>query len=279
MKNKLVYLFVAVMGLFVITSCDHNNPNHDKFEASPSKGYLHFVGEAPTITPSTDSLNLVIENSAPIYSKKDIKVSYDLVSVEGVDPNTLIHSATSTVTIPAGENSVPLDFEIDPDVQEQILESGEQIVFKIVLNTDDENIQADADVSSIELTYPCSIEPAASYEAQLSAPAIGFNPSDFGDYTVELTEVAENIYHTDNLFNPNWVGVMTGDDSNDGQFNYPATLIIDPTTLQVDVVDESGDLSSGGEGTYNPCKDTWSLDIHQTLFSGDPFDMHVDLKN
>src|SRR5699024_5721642 len=171
------------------------------------------------------------------------------------------------------------DFDIDSEAQSEILDSDEQIIFKIVLQTDDENIQADEDVSFVKLTYPCAIEPSETYTAETSVPDLGAGAGEFENPDVELQEVSENIYHVDNLISPDWVSVLTGDDSNYDQFPYPATLIIDPTTFKVDVVDEGGQYSSGGEGTYDPCEDVWKLDIHQTLFSGDPFDIHVELKN
>lgn len=276
MKTRIVYLFIAVMGLFVITSCDHNNPNGDKFEATPSAGYLFFAGTLPSITPATDSLHFTIKNSAPVYSKEDIVVSYELVSIEGPDPSSFLHSSTSTVTIPAGMNTTSLSFDIDAAKQAEILQNNEQIVFKVVLHTEAKNIEASAEASFAEFTYPCSIEPAASYVGQLSVPAVGYTYDAFGEYDVAMTETATNIYHVTNLFNPNWVAILTGDDSYVGGFNLPATLIIDPATFEVQVIAENPQASDGGTGTYNACDDLWSFDVQQSVFT-DTWPIHVEL--
>ncbi len=279
MKTKLVFLFAAILGLFVMSSCDHNNPNNDKFGATPAEGYLVFEGRTPVITPTMDSLHLVVKNMAPSYSQNPhpIEITYELVQTAGVDPNTFLHRDSQSFTIPAGENTAPLDFAIDQTVQQQILQSAEQIKFSIILKTNDQQVAA-IDVSSIDLIYPCTIDPAPSYAGELSAPDIGWDASNFEDYTVTMTEIAPNFYHVDDLFSKDWVSTLTGDNSNYGGFPFPATLIVDPATFEVTVQPENPQLASGGSGFYDPCNDTWTLDIDQTLFGGDPFRIHIELK-
>lgn len=279
MKTKLVFLFAAILGMFLVTSCDHNNPNNDKFGASPDEGYLIFDGRTPTITPSMDTLHLTVKNTSPVYNNpaRPIEVSYELVQQEGPNPNDFLTRDSQTFTIPAGETTAPLDFAINSTLQQQLAQNGEQIKFTIVLKTNDKKVAA-IDVSSLDMVYPCAINPATKYTAQTSVPDIGYDASDFETYNVELTEIAPNIYSVNDIFAKDWVSALTGDDSYYGAFPLGVTLIVDPSTFEVTIQPNNPQLASGGSGFYDPCNDTWSLDIDQTLFS-DPFKIHVELKH
>lgn len=279
MKNKIIYLFVAVAGLFFITSCDHNNPNRDKFNANPRTGYVRIdtvTNGLPSITSATDTLNLKLDIIVPVRTKP-VTVKYKVESVQGVDPSGLFENGDSSITFPVGEKSINLGLVINQDGLQSIIDSGEKIVFKIVLtSTNDDKIIVTPDTgSTVSITFPCDIEVSGTYDVAVSASGVG--PSAFAPRTIDLEQTGEYTYHADNLWGPDFVAVLTGDDSYLDQFPYPATLTIDPATNQVTITPENSDVASEqGTGSYSSCLDIFNLTLKEQVFQG-AFDVNVVL--
>jgi len=278
MKNKITFIFMAILGIMMTTSCSHNNPNSDTFEDDPTLGYLKIISKTPVIGPATDSLHLVIKNRVQV-APKDIVINYELVSIQGPNPDTFLHRSGSTITIPAGEDIVNLDFDIDADLQESLRLNDKQIEFKIVLKSNSDKILAVKKLNTAQYIYPCKIDPADTYAGKMEVPSIAYPATAFGVYDVTMTKTADNIYHASNLVNPNWVAVLTANDGYIGQYNIPATLIIDPATLDVQVIAENPQASDGGTGSYNYCSDVWSITLHQGVFGPSVGDLKIELSN
>lgn len=281
MKKSLLYIGLAVMVGFFFTACTHNNPNHDKFGAEPEKGELFFnTTTAPSIHANSKEISIPVAISA-LVNAQDLAVSYSVNNVEGVNISNFIKNTTGTLVIKRGELSTVLVLELDTDALAAMQVNQESSVFNVVLNAPNrESITLDQDNSSLTLTYqpPCVAHVGTTYHAQTSAPSIGAPASAFEPREITLTEIGDNTYSVTDLWGPDVVSVIAGNSSYYGQFPYPATITLDPGSLEVTITPSAGNQAAGSTSTgyYDSCSDVFVLTLEQAVFT-DPFTVQVEL--
>jgi len=266
--KKIIKLLPILLLVFAF-SCDSDDDS-SRFKNNPRTGWVEFATSTSgtTVSPFAETLAIPVSMRVPIY-ESGINVSYTLVAVEG-DFSSIVttDSSLNFPSVPAGPGG-------NPKVQNIILNFQNlssliaPVVFDVVLSSVDVNgvnIGVDDEsITSYRISTPCAINTSANYNIDVSAFG-----ADAPSHSVALTPVVgtNNQFNVTSTWGPNFVGWATGDDSFNGQFPYPGTIVINDD-LTVTVISTSGDISSGGTGTYDSCNDVFLITMSQDLFTTD----------
>ncbi len=136
----------AVFLMLMVVACSSNSKDDLKYGAQEEIGWIQFLSTNPSIiTGSIDSpveIQIGVNIQVPVTTQ-DLVISYDLVRVSGLDPNT-VFSNNGQIISPAGETSyagpdtgtssiyvyLPT---IDFDIEEIPTPLAEAMIFDVVL--------------------------------------------------------------------------------------------------------------------------------------------------
>ncbi|MEZ4803673.1 MAG: hypothetical protein R2797_12950 [Gelidibacter sp.] len=175
-------------------------------------------------------------------------------AVEGVD-----YTISSSLTIPA--NSIVGQISITGNFENAVLE-GKKV--KLILDSVEGSVLGSRTAFTLTLVKSCPFSGLESlnYVAEVTAfdetaPA----------YEIELVPVAgqSNQWTIATAWGPSFVAWATGNPAYDGQYLYPATIVLN-SDFSVTIVGNAS-YATGGAGEYSPCNKTFSYTIQQALFT------------
>jgi len=277
--NKFKILSILFLSL-VMFNCDSDEGTD--FSNDTSTGWVEFNTASTNVLlfNSNGMLDIPFKFNVPV-SKEDTTISYEIEQVSGTtDINTIIN--TNSTTVPA--ESFGIGVNGDPNLTLDIsgaLNLTSTVVFDVILTqTDNSGIQVGIPGSSRITTHRVSLCPtviSASYSGDAFSGDLGQASGDIPAFTVNFTPTVGVINSWDlvTVWGPDYVSTTCGGCVPPGSFPYPGTVVLDPTDNTVTVV--GGDFyTDGGTGTYDPCTDTFTLNVEQSLFAS-PFTVDVVL--
>lgn len=266
MKNTIKILFA----LLLVFNFSCNDDSDGRFKDTPTSGWVEFPGPtaAKTISSFTTDVRIPVSINVPQYPD-GLNVSYTLQAVQG-DYTPYVSTATSFYVDPINPRlpspTIDLSFRNLDNV-------NDVIIFDVVLQSVDRSDVSvgvdDTSITTYRITIPCAINVSASYNASVISEGFGINEGNNGDfdYTATLTQLSPTSYTIDSAWGPSFVALLTGDPSYVGQFLYTATLTLnDDGTVTIVGTAPS---RPGGTGTYNPCTNTFVLNLNQAVFTND----------
>lgn len=160
MKNtiKIVCALLLVLGY----SCSESD---GRFKDSPENGWVQFLTSSSSL--SIDTANLTAPLELPIYvnvplNQTDLTINYDLVSVEGPNPNS-VFSNSGSIVVPAGTAGTA-NVGGYPKIVFNLAEASniaEKMVFDVVLrSTDRESVVVGVAGDAIPTVYRITICPS-----------------------------------------------------------------------------------------------------------------------
>lgn len=264
MKN--IVKIVCALLLVVNFSCDRSNGN---FFATPTSGWVEFApgSAAKTISSFTTDLSLPLSVNVPEY-KNGLVISYTLEAVQG-DFTSYVSTPSNVFVDPINPRYPGVAIDL---VFMNLNNVSDVVIFDVVLKSVDQTGVTigvdDMSITKYRVTIPCSINVGTTYNASVTSEGFGItdaNNADF-DYTATLTQVSPTSYTIDSAWGPNFVAILAGDPSYEGQLVYTGTI-----NLNADgTVTVVGNANSrpGGTGTYDPCADIFVLNLDQATFNG-----------
>lgn len=265
MKN--IVKIVCALLLVVNFSCDRSNGN---FFATPTSGWVEFApgSAAKTISSFTTDLSLPLSVNVPEY-KNGLVISYTLEAVQG-DFTSYVSTPSNVFVDPINPRYPGVAIDL---VFMNLNNVSDVVIFDVVLKSVDQTGVTigvdDTSITKYRVTIPCSINVGTTYNASVTSEGFGItdaNNADF-DYTATLTQLSPTTYGLSSAWGPSFVATLAGQPGLAGQFLYASTL-----TLNSDgTVTIVGDAASrpGGTGTYDPCIDTFVLNLTQGVFNND----------
>ncbi|WP_299889824.1 hypothetical protein [uncultured Lacinutrix sp.] len=279
MKNilKSFFLITLVISFF---SCDDNDGSNSFVEEE--LGWVQFMQNSDALIQINqgfaDEIVLDLNIQVPNTSS-DLTVKYDLVSISGLNPNTVY--GTSTV-VPAGvtswsgpDNNTGINYANLGNITFNLLQLPaltEPMEFDVVLTgTSLSTVTAGVAGESFKTTQRICIgpiSPSTSYAGDAYSDDLGVPAGAFAPYTVNLVPVAgeTNMWTLDSTWGPDFVNALCGGCVPPGSFPYPSTISIEDDGSVL--VTGAAGYATGGTGTYNGCTDTFVLNISQGLFTG-----------
>lgn len=221
-----------------------------------------------TLDGVSDDVTATIEVAAvvPSNSSYQVQLVFDAensTAVQGVD----FEIVNDVVTIEAG--ALTGAFQVKYFQAEGVSE-GKTAVFTLQSSTVDSAVFKNKVTVSIALS--CQVDLATfplTYDVEVYAFAEQA-PSHTQTFTVVSGQ--ENTFKVASMWGVNFVAWATNDPSYEGQFLYPATLVINcDNTVDVET---TGTQFLGGSGTYDPETGVIDVTITQGVFSA-PFDTNV----
>jgi hypothetical protein len=288
-KFKIIFVLTLLVSVF---SCEDDDATN---VSNRESGWVQFLNTSPDVEGYV--LGIDAEAKIPVNiqvpsTSSDLVVNYELVSVSGDNPNNFF-SATS-LTVPAGvtsisgpDNNTGIEYgnlpKIELDLTNVTLTSN--MIFDIVLTSTNTNSIKVGLNNEKKTVQRVSISPVILPSVTLGSTATGDSYSnDLGagpgavvpPYTVNFTPVSgeENTWDLDTSWGPDFVSNLCGGCVPPGFGPNPVRIVLNPDDLSVSVL--AAQYSDPGTGTFDPCSETFSLNIPQTLFTG-TFTVDVDL--
>ncbi|MDD3004476.1 hypothetical protein [Flavobacterium sp.] len=231
-----------------------------------------FFGKGATqkviLDGSEESVTLPIEFSTVAAPKSSYEVKLVLdaensTAVEGVD----FDFVTDVVTVESGvlTGAFSVRYYDAPSVTE-----GKKAVFTLESATIDTAVFKNT--LTVTITKSCQID-LATFPLMYDVEVYAFSeqaPSHQQTFTVVSGQ--ENTFKVNSMWGPNFVAWATGSASYEGQFVYPANIVINcDNTVDVET---TGTQFLGGSGTYDPETGIIDVVITQGVFTS-PFDTQV----
>lgn len=287
MKNiiKSIFLFAITISIF---SCDNDNDSGNFL--NEESGWVQFMESSPTnitVTQVTDqAISLDVNVQVPSTSR-DLSISYDLVPVSGLNPNTTF-SNSGVIVAPAGstswsgsDNNTGIEYAylaaINFDLTELPLLT-ENMVFDVVLTgTDAQSVTAGIGTEkpiSKRITICNKFISSTTFTGDAFTLDLGIGAGGIvNPYAVTLVPVSGSCgtWSTTTSWGPEFVSFLCGGCVPVGSFPNASTIVINDDN-SITVTGENGD----GTGLYDPATGTITLNIAQTLFNS-PFTVDVVL--
>lgn len=199
--RKTIKLFSILFVVACFTSCDEGSDLG--FAPSPEMGWIQFVEGEPAVIYSNQAdqaiLRLGVDIQVPTTSS-DLTISYNLVPVSGMNPNTAF-SNNGAIVVPAGEtsymgpdNSTGINYvylpTIDFDVSDIAGSLAEPMIFDVVLSgTSSGNITVGLDGEAFPTTQRIAICPSLdSSTGNLLGDYVLTVPTGAGPFGVVFTD-------------------------------------------------------------------------------------------
>ena len=255
-KLRLLYLIALVSITFLGCESDAeiDTPSYQ------NSRWVQFDDEAVSVSESNTITIPVLLAASENTSGQSVSFT-----VTSQSPDRYTVTQNGTIEIPAGEFSA--NIELVP-VDDNFVNGDADVTISLT-NTDvgvglgGEGLRFNSVVVTV-VDDDCLPTPGSSYTATVRA----FN-DDAPSYTAMLTPVpgTTNRYTIDSAWGPDFVGWATGDPSFNGQFVYPATIVIN-NDLTIDILGGAG-YATGGSGSYDSCGDVFTYTLTQGLFTTD----------
>lgn len=268
MKKLTLIAALAFSSLFV--SCDMNDEQAGRFDsANPQSGWVQFENSNPiSLIYGTDgTIEIPVELHAPV-NKNGIEITYSITDVTG----------SSTAILPERTGTT----EIFKNAQGEVVTEGtlmipinatagltETVEFDVTLTgTSNPNVQVGLGENEKPTTVRVKICPFnvnTTYAGEATSSTGFEGPA----YTVTLVPVEgeENTFTTNSAWGTLFVPTLAGNPA--AIRDYPAKVVInDDFTVTVTGNDPAFPARyPGGEGTYDPCTDTFDLVLRQGVFA------------
>ena len=277
--RKLIYICFLSFS-FAILSCDLNDKNEGRFDdANPSSGWVQFRDGSPVtiIYGSQSSIVLPIDLNAPV-NKDGIEVTYTITDISG-SSTSLIPERTGTVEIFKNDiGEVVLTNNLVIDLPNTGLASS--VIFDIELTSTSRTEVAiglsDNSRPTTVRVQVCPVNIGTIYNATATA-STGFEGPDFVQTLVPVAGTT-NKYSVDTAWGVTFFPCFIGNCASVGAIRrYPAIITVNDD-YTVDVVGNDPAFPNrypGGEGTYDPCTDSFDLVLRQGLLTSNPFTVNV----
>lgn len=272
-------IYIILIGLCIsLASCEIDKPG-DFYTPNPSSGWLQ-ISTSPQnaniiLDGSTSTLEIVVTagtRTSPFVNLEGLQVGYSLVPVSGAAPSEVV-STGSVLNIPAGENVGTIVLNINNNAA-----VTQTSVFDVVIaSSSNEDLTVGLSDNSVPTRFRVTVCPT-NVPLEYTGVSGVLDFEYVGDpYDVTLTQVDgdENSFLLANAWGPTIIADLTGNPGFLNQFPYNCTLTIDPETYGVTVMGNVG-YATGGDGTYDPCTQTFELNLTQALFTV-AFDVQVTL--
>lgn len=257
MKKFLVKFSIVAVLFATLTSCDEDkvifngNGSNSLAAFAASKGGLAAVDATTTAT-------IVVTVADAVSVDRAIVVSVD---PESTALPTDYEIVSSSLVIPA--NSYKGEIIVKSNFDQLVNGETKKLILRL------ESV-GDAYVS--KAPYTLSIFKSCDFDA--ATIGTDFTGSSFieGDFVAEFTPVMTqsttnpNVFTFTSLWGPNFVAEATGDPSYLNQYLYPGTMTIN-SDFSLTITTTAGYGGPSG-GTYDPCDNTFSYQLVQSLFTG-----------
>lgn len=263
MKKFLLKFSIVAVLIATLSSCEEDTVIFNGTGSDALAAFATARGSFPV--KDATSTGIIVVNVSDVSPN-------DRAIVVSVDPSTTAlpseyEIVTSTLIIPANSYNGQVVVESNYD----ILEDG--VVKKLVLKLES---VGDAVISpelfSLDIFKSCQVD-LEQFPLTYNVEVYAFGeqaPSH--TQTLTVLDTAENTFRATSVWGPTFVAWATNDPSYEGQFLYPANIVINCDN-SVDVV-TTGTQFLGGSGTYDPASGIIDVTITQGIFST-PFDTQV----
>lgn len=263
MKKFLLKFSIVAVLIVTLSSCDEDTVIFNGTDSDALAAFSSSTGSFPVVD-ETSTTTVVVNVSDLSPNDRTIVISVDSTSTILPAEYEIV---ASTLVVPAnsyqGEIQIKGNFEALPD----------GIAKKLNLKLES---VGDAFVSpslfSLSIFKSCQID-LTGFPLTYNVEVYAFGeqaPSHVQTLTVLTT--GENTFRATSMWGPNFVAWATNDPSYEGQFLYPANIVINCDNT-VDVI-TTGTQFLGGSGTYDPSSGVIDVTITQGVFSS-PFDTQV----
>lgn len=262
--KKIFILTLICLPFFI--SCDINDENDGKFGGTPESGWIQFMSESSLVGDNVNIFKLPIKQETVTNPEQTI-VTYTVTAITGEAPAGV--EGTYTSTISKDEFNGFLEIPINTMV------NGPYTLEVKFTKVNEPSISLG--LESINNMYPnehtlkvCSGNIATNYDGSAS-----LDGNVLDTFSSQLTPTDDpNRF----LINTTWgdfLAAATGDPSYVGQLQYDGELIINED-YTVEIIGNDDSYATGGTGAYDPCSQTFELNLEQALFT-DPFTVDVVL--
>jgi hypothetical protein len=270
MMNKLKNLSILFLSL-VMFNCDSDEGTD--FANDINTGWVEFntASTSVLLSNSTGIVDIPFKFNVPV-SKRNTTISYEIEQVCGTTDINSIINTTSTI-VPA--ETFGIGVNADPNLSLDItgaLNADSTLIFDVILTqTNNSAIKVGLPGSERITRHRVTLDAkATTYSGDAYSTDLGQTSGAQPAFTVDFipTSGVENSWDLVTIWGPDFVTTLCGGCVPAGSFPYPGSLILDPTDNTVTI--EGADFyTEGGTGTYDPCTDTFTLNILQSLFGGD----------
>jgi hypothetical protein len=293
--KKIIYITFVSLSL-VFASCHENDENYGRFDsADTSSGWVQYKSDACVglLYGLASEIQLPIELHVPV-NKEGTEVFYSITDVSG-NSTSIIPQRTGSVVITAEDQINEIDVASQTEVRYMLKnlvipinnDAGlsETTEFDVTItSTNKSQIQvglSDDSKPTVVRVVIRSFNDATTYTyggtaVQMLQP--GNTPAFVGpDFTQTLIPVVGNPrqFTTASAWGVLFVPTLANNPA--AIRDYPATITInDDYTVTVVGINAptSPNRYQGGEGTYDPCSDTFELTLRQGVFTS-PFTVDV----
>lgn len=282
--KKHFYVIMAGLSL-AFTACHQNDDNYGRFDnADPSSGWVQYSdgGSVQFIYGTSSTISLPVELHAPVNAE-GLDVTYTITDVAG-NSSTIIPQRTGTFTITSEDqiNEVSANGQIRymlTDLLIPVNDSGlsQSVEFDVALTaTSKSEVQiglSDNSKPTVVRVKICAVNIGTTY-AGTAVSSTGFVGPDF---TQTLVPVDGNPrqFTTASAWGVLFVPTLANNPA--AIRDYPAIITInDDYTVTVVGINTptAPNRYPGGEGTYDPCTDTFNITLRQGVFTT-PFTVDV----
>lgn len=274
MKNLVYILFISLSVLFV--SCDQNDKNEGRFDDAKSEsGWVQFANSnnIQFIYGSASQVSIPVELHTAT-NKGGTEISYSITDVSGSSAGIIPNRTGTFIIDKDNENEVTLDGFLVIDINDAGL--SESVEFDVTLTgTNKPGISIGLSDDSKPVTVRvkiCAVNIGSTYAGTAVASTGNVGPG----YTVNLVPVEgqTNTFTTNSAWGVQFVPTLAGNPA--AIRDYPAIVKVnDDYSVTVTGNDPAFPLRyPGGEGTYNPCTDTFNIVLRQGVFAT-PFTVTV----
>ena len=266
MKKIFLLLFVSVF----ILSCNNDETNFDRIINSDS-GWLEITSATTEYKTPFSTFTTEVPVALGVgNNEKGQVITYSIKQISGL-PVAGLQTGTFKYNFKSGDvfAKIPVEFKNAASYSIEVtLLSTSNPDYTVGLSDNTKRV-------SHIITVCGSIPLAASYKASSEiATNAGVEVTAF-DLAPVLVPGTTNQYTVDSAWGPNFVAGATGNAGLNGRFPYPATITVnDDLTVTIAGL---AFYAAGGKGTFDPCTNSITYELEQTLFTN-PFKVNVTAK-
>lgn len=275
MKKISLILFATISILFI--SCNENDENDGRFDSNSQIGWVQFDEEAidepiQVVNGYASTIELPVVLFAPV-NKEGVKVNYTITDVVGNSTAVLPQRSGTVEIFKNGAGEVVLSADLVLNLVEADLTSN--VEFDVTLTgTDNSNVQVGLSDNSKPVVVRVKIC-AFNIKTNYVGNAVASVGVDGPEFAVELVPVPNttNQFTVTSAWGIQMVPTLCNCPT---RRDYPAIITVnDDFTVTIVGNDPTRPAAyPGGEGTYDPCTDTFNFTLRQGIFSS-PFTVDV----
>lgn len=258
--NKLYLYTLIALSFITLSSCNHNDPNDDKFENDPEAGFVYF-SRISTSIPYSQTSTIPVELTAPVNSD-GLDITYNVVESEdsSTAPSQILGTFTQENAIPAGETTGFLSINLA-----EVTEGNCYLIDVEIVDVSNNSVEIGLDQNGEDgAVYPTEhyLSIGAFPESFIGTsyfqgnPVINFQP------TLTPVEGEENVYLIDTAWGSALLPTL-----NPSLDALPYAGILTINADGTVVIEGNQSYATGGEGIYNACDQTISYTLTQAYLS------------